>query len=123
MLKEKSARKEALAIVYREVDGRLKYYCAMPYLVERSFFQGITERGTTYFQIADVVALQEHNSSRQVTWHKIKYENKMIVLPGKRQPVNYKDLTEEEKHIIMRAIFSDRVAVVADYIMVQQGEK
>lgn len=123
ILKEKSAKNEALSIVYRGPDGSLKYYSVIPYLLESNFFQGLTKYGTYSFLISNVIAVQDKSYRRPVSWHKIKSEKKLIVLPGTGRAISYLDLTEEEKYILMKAIFAGKVIIVGDYIIVQQGER
>ncbi|MGI6066093.1 MAG: hypothetical protein ACOYI2_06330 [Bacillota bacterium] len=123
IIKKKSDEQEALSIVYREPDGSLNYYHVIPYLVEPTFFQGLTNRGTFSFQYTCVIALEEQGHSQHLSWRRIKSEKKMIVLPGARRPVYFQQLTEEEKYILMRAVFTGKAIIVADYIIVEQGER
>lgn len=122
ILKEKLAKKEAMDLVYREPDGSLKYYRVVPFLLEQSYFQGLTMRGTMSFQIPNIVVLDTGNNPCSISWRHIKNGNRLIIFPGRRQPVSYKALKEEEKFGLMRAIFEGQVRPVGQYIIVYPGE-
>lgn len=122
ILKEKLAKKEALDLVYREPDGSLRYYRAIPFLLEQSYFQGLTTRGTMSFQMPNIVVFDGGSNPRPISWRHIKNQNRLVIFPGRRQPVPYKALKEEEKFGLMRAIFEGQVRLVGQYIILYPGE-
>lgn len=123
LIKEKTPKKEALVIVYQEPDGYIKFYTVIPYLFEQSYFQGLTKKGTISFQLANVLAVQEEQVFRITSWQHIKAGHRLIVMPGKRVPVGYRNLCEDGKHLVTKAFFAGQLIRVQDYIFVEQGER